>query len=65
MATSSRRKARKEMMVSVGVAPGLKIFQSILEVSEQRAVKYLAVKQQRAILTDMVIKQILRIPASE
>ena len=31
MATSSRRKARKETMVSVGVAPGLKIFQSGLE----------------------------------
>ena len=28
MATSRRRKARKEMMVSVGVAPGLEIFQS-------------------------------------
>ena len=39
MATSSRRKARKEMMVSVGVAPGLEIFQSILEllVSSQQS----------------------------
>merc|ERR1719400_1354142 len=47
MATSRRRKARKETMVSVDEAPGR------------------AVKQQMAILTDIVIRQIFRIAASE
>ena len=63
MATSSRRKARKEMMVSVGVAPGLN--ESYSYISKMSQEGYLAVTQQMAMLADIIIRHIFRMWASE
>ena len=64
MATSSRRKARKEMMVSTDVAPGLHMIVSQF-CWESSAESYLAVTQHAAMLADIIIRHIFRICASE